>query len=90
MRVLSLDISSSTGWALLDSGCPNQPVELGVVQLTKTAKQYAAHPFGYVLAAQDMAQRLLYVIDKIQPDMIVIEETNGSGRSFWYFGVASG
>jgi hypothetical protein len=82
MKILSLDLSSSTGFAVLDSEAPAKPVEFGIVKLEKTAKEYAPHPWGYLLAAQDMTGRLLDIIERVNPDKIVVEEVNSARARF--------
>jgi hypothetical protein len=100
MRVLVLDISGSTGFAELEAlqsgeaGATTEnvgrlrPIEYGVIKLEKTAKSYAKHPWGYVEAANDLADKLLALIQRIEfksmepLSAIVIEETNGARQRF--------
>jgi hypothetical protein len=77
VRVLALDISTSTGFAVLNSESP-KPESFGTITLDKRAKDYAAHPWGYFLAARDLATKLVAKIEEIKPDVVVVEETNGS------------
>jgi hypothetical protein len=89
MRVLSLDISSSTGWALYDNDDGTPKLTHGSIQLEKRARDYAEHPWGYWLAAKALAQKLMIRISNSlnvgeHPplDAIVVEETNGARNRF--------
>lgn len=82
MRVLALDISTNAGWAVLegDRGPPSPALPSltfhGNVINNKTAAEYGTYPKGFVLAAQDIATRLIHLAQLHEPDVIVIEETN--------------
>ncbi len=84
MRILSLDISSSTGWALLDTELGPSSLEHGNIVLPKRARDYAEHPWGYYAAALDLARLLMLRISSFRPnlDVVVVEETNGARNRF--------
>jgi hypothetical protein len=82
MRILVLDISGSTGFAVFDSSDPSKPVEYGVIKLEKTAKSYGPHPWGYVVAAANLADKLATKTSETRPDVVVVEETNGARARF--------
>jgi len=81
VKVLSLDISSSTGWAWLDTEIGPGSLIYGCIQLEKKAREYGKHPYGFKHAAEDMASRLKALSEQHPSDVIVIEETNGGGRA---------
>ena len=74
MRILSLDISSSTGWALMEEG--PRVVEYGNVSLPKLIKDYGSYPLSYSDAAHVVAFALLLLVRHHAPDVVVVEETN--------------
>jgi hypothetical protein len=73
MKVLGLDISTSAGWAFLEDA---QLVSFGHIGLKKTVHEYGSYPWNYLDAANEMATLLFEKVQVINPDMIVIEETN--------------
>lgn len=79
--VLTLDIASTTGFSVFDSNNPLKPVEFGTITLDKRAKDHGQHPWGYFIAAQKLGFKLVEKILQISPDVVVVEETNGGGRS---------
>lgn len=73
-RVLSLDLSTSTGYALLDG---EKIEQCGVLANGKTAAEYAAYPWGVVQAAVSIAAKVHALVQNTgHIDSIVIEETN--------------
>jgi hypothetical protein len=84
MRLLVLDISTSTGFAVFDKIDGKDPVlvSFGTLKNEKAAYEYAPHPYGYVLAAQNMAAKVLAVFNEWKPDKTVIEEVNGARQRF--------
>ncbi len=75
MKVLSLDISTNTGYALLDMERA-VPLLWGNVWNDKKVEEYGEYPYSYVDAAKALAQKIFDVAVRHQPDKIVIEETN--------------
>lgn len=74
-RVLALDISTKTGWALFENG---QLVNHGLVKLQKKISECGTYPWSYYAATGHVAGLIVNVIENTNPDVIVIEETNGS------------
>jgi hypothetical protein len=74
MKVLALDISTKTGWAVFVDGVL---VEHGLVRLPKKIYEYGDYPWNYVQGAYSMGQ-LLFALTSKEPDVIVVEETNKS------------
>jgi len=82
MRLLSFDISSSTGWASIDTDIGPSSLKYGVIVLPRRLRDYARHPWGYYLGAKAMAELLIQQV-RIRPiDEVVVEETNGARSRF--------
>ena len=90
MKVLALDISTKTGWALLEDNRINaQPVLLnyGLINTSeevKKLKKQKEYPWGFFLACAHTADELIDLITKTEAKNIVIEETNPGGRGNRY------
>lgn len=80
MRVLALDVSTKTGWAIVsnDNGSPNV-IEYGTIVSTFDMDS-VAYPFNYHARAFLLANELEQLVIQKEPDLIVIEETN-KGKS---------
>jgi hypothetical protein len=76
MIVLALDISTKTGFAVLDQDL--KLITKGLVKLPKKISEYGIYPWSYIIATEDIADSLIELIVDYKPDFIVIEETNGS------------
>lgn len=80
MKVLGLDISTNAGWGFVsdDSGEP-QLLSFGVVGLDRTIKEYGIpYPWNYLQASDDIGLMLYDKVLELDPDVIVIEETNAA------------
>ena len=83
MAILSLDISTSTGFVLLTP--QGQILERGSVEMSKEkVKDFGGFPRNYVLAARDMARKIVELIKRVKPNVVVVEETNIGGRANQY------
>lgn len=80
MRVMGLDLSGSSGWSIVTDTPELKPECYGVIALSQPAKNYLPHPFGYWLAASEIAFQIYNKVLELNPDVIVVEETNGGGR----------
>ena len=88
MRVLVFDISTSTGWALLEGemGAVPKILETGIVNNDLPVSSFGEFPFSYYHAAKAIADKLLTVLAKADGfpagaiDVVVIEEINKPGR----------
>lgn len=84
MKVLALDISTNTGWALLEGQLGSIPkiVDTGTVQLDGPVSGFRdnAYPWDYSGGCHQVARKISSVVRKLNPDKIVIEETNRPGR----------
>jgi Holliday junction resolvasome RuvABC endonuclease subunit len=79
-RVLSLDISSKTGWALILSG-PSE-VELEATgQVPAIKEPVGAYPGNFVDWAYKCFSEIVQLIDRYAPDVLVIEETAAGSKS---------
>jgi hypothetical protein len=76
MIVLALDISTKTGYAVLNENL--DLISKGLVRLPKKINEYGPYPWCYYTAAKDMADSLMELFVFHKPDFVVIEETNGS------------
>jgi Holliday junction resolvasome RuvABC endonuclease subunit len=74
MKVLSLDLSTKSGWSVIQDG---KLISYGLVTSKiigdETSENY---PHNYIAMAKALAEDLLKVAQEIMPDHIVIEETN--------------
>lgn len=94
MRVLALDLSTNTGWALLEGEMGQIPriIETGTVANDQPVSAFGEFPWNTYDAALSIASRVSQEIDHLahQPDstwkprgladVIVIEQTNKPGR----------
>jgi Holliday junction resolvasome RuvABC endonuclease subunit len=80
MKILALDISSHCGWALLETvGNDELPklLEYETVHLGQTVFEVSDHyPTNYRMASGLMGQKIVDIVTKTRPDVIVIEEIN--------------
>src|ERR1039457_1329165 len=86
MKVLALDVSTKTGWAVFDNsdGMPliEQLTEYGLIKNPKGVLEYGKYPWCYLTAAVTMALQLVALAKEKKPDVIVIEETNKSRNRY--------
>jgi hypothetical protein len=73
MRILALDISTKTGYAVFEDG---ELKRHGLIQLEKKILEYGKYPDCYLKATSDQADRLVALVELEQPDIVVVEETN--------------
>lgn len=74
MRVLSLDISSRTGWSVFADG---KLTDYGMIEHKVKGKFHEGnYPLNIIESAEKMATDLCAVAKKYDPHFIVIEETN--------------
>lgn len=81
-RILSLDMSSKTGWALVissDSGIELE--EYGMIQ--KTAEPPGKYPGNYVDWAYQVFGEIKKLIDRLKPDCLVLEETVAGSKQVY-------
>lgn len=86
MRVLVFDISTCTGWALLEGEMGQIPkiIETGTIVNDEPVSTYGDFPFSYLHAATSIALRISQKYTSshsVKPiDVVVIEEINKPGR----------
>jgi hypothetical protein len=73
VKVLGLDISTKPGWALLENA---QLLAFGQLGLDRTVHEYGPYPWNYVVVSDDIAGFLYDKVVQLNPDIVVIEETN--------------
>ena len=82
MRILSLDMSSKTGWAFVlssDEGCTL--VESGIIQ--KSSEPAGQYPSNYVDWAYQVFGEIEALIGRFNPDALVIEETVAGSKQVY-------
>ena len=80
-RVLSLDLSTKTGWALLSG--PDTLEASGVLHMAKKPGDYPlAYPLNYVAAAKDHAWAILCLVNEQRPTVVVVEETTPGHETY--------
>jgi hypothetical protein len=73
MKVLGLDLSMHTGFALFIDGKLD---EFGTLEAQKTFDQYDNYPFNYVNFSRDFTRYLIEcLVIRLKPDVIVLEQT---------------
>lgn len=70
MKVLGLDISSNTGWCILED---RKLLEYGLIEYSIKSKDF---PWGILQAAEENSELILEKIKSLTIDKIVIERTN--------------
>lgn len=83
-KVLALDVSTKTGWALFENG---EPVAWGTMFPDKTVKDFGQYPVNFVLLAKYLSTRLYCEIvlptkEKASNLEVIIEETNSSKQNY--------
>lgn len=76
MKVLALDVSSKTGWALLEN---ESPLAWGTLFPDKTVEDFGPYPFNYVEWAEYVVERLMtevFLKYWVPGVIVVVEETN--------------
>jgi len=82
MRILSLDMSSKTGWALITSSSEEYAlVESGIIQ--KSSEPPGQYPANYVAWAYQVFGQILDLIERLKPDALVIEETVAGSKQVY-------
>jgi Holliday junction resolvasome RuvABC endonuclease subunit len=81
-RVLSLDISTKTGWALLVSSDDSYVLE-SWGHIKKTAEPDGKYPGNYVDWAYQCFGELVNLIDAHAPTVLVIEETASGSKNIY-------
>lgn len=77
MKVLALDLSTKTGWAFFQDA---QLVAFGLLEKSKSFQDYGEYPYSFISVAQEMIDKISSLIVKKAPDVLIIEETNKTGR----------
>ena len=81
-RILSLDVSTKTGWALLVSDGENFTLEK-YGKIDKTTEPEGQYPGNYIDWAYDVWASICAIKDELKPDVLVIEETSAGSKSIY-------
>lgn len=85
MRVLSLDLSTKTGWAYFEDG---ELQECGTIfiersKATKDEWPYReGYPWDYIKTSRNVVNSIATLFFSFSPDVIVVEETTGSSNNY--------
>ena len=80
--VLSLDVSTKTGFAVLSSdGLDYQLLAYG--QLPKISEPEGSYPGNYVVWAYSVFKEISILVDRFAPDVLVIEETASGSKNVY-------
>ena len=81
-RILALDISTKTGWSLLESdGKDFKLLDYG--KIDKTSEPEGQYPINFVEWAESVVDEILSIISTQRPDVLVIEETASGSKSIY-------
>lgn len=81
-RVLSLDVSTKTGWALLVSQGDSYHLE-AYGHIKKTSEPDGKYPGNYVTWAYQCFGEIVQLVDLYQPNILVIEETASGSKNIY-------
>src|SRR5271166_755098 len=81
-RILALDVSTKTGWALLISEGENLTLEANG-QIDKSKEPEGQYPGNFVSWAYDCWIELVKLMDLHKPDVLVIEETSAGSKAVY-------
>jgi hypothetical protein len=81
-RILSLDISTKTGWSFLISTHDSLALE-GFGQIPAIKEPEGTYPTNYVDWAYSCYGKIVELIDDLHPDVLVIEETCAGSKSVY-------
>lgn len=77
MKVLALDISTNTGWALFQDA---QLFSFGVIKKPEEFNRHGTYPYDFLSYAEKIADQIVLKVKETNPNHLVIEETNKTGR----------
>lgn len=72
-KVLALDLSTSTGWALLEG---EELLAYGALEAPST--KVSPYPWNYLNVSKQLAIQVKAVVDQHRPSLVVIEELNAA------------
>jgi hypothetical protein len=80
-RILALDVSSKTGFAVLDVDEDSNPVgiqlsDCGLIRMPVPLDEAGIYPWNYITSSKKMGAELCKLVAKYGPRVVVIEETN--------------
>ena len=82
-RILALDVSSKTGFSVLDVEETEDKIPIGIslvqfglVKMPVPLDEAGIYPWNYIEASKRMGQVLAKLVSDIKPRVVVVEETN--------------
>lgn len=83
MKLLCLDISSKTGWALFErKDAQFRLVKYGLIQITTPTYSKLSYPHSFLASSFEYLEAVLKLIRETDCDLIVCEETNKSRNRY--------
>lgn len=83
LRILSLDMSSKTGWASIISGPDGVALEAAGQIPAISEPDDVPYPANYVNWAYMLFEKIAELVDRFAPDILVIEETVAGSKSVY-------
>lgn len=83
LRILSLDMSSKTGWACITSSSAGVELESAGQIPAIPEPDGAPYPASYVNWAYMCFEKVMELVDRFAPDILVIEETVAGSKSVY-------
>lgn len=87
MKVLALDISTKTGYCVLEGKEKEIPLilETGIIEnKLRILEHHEKYPYNYLLASFNIVGNIFELLYRVNPDYIVVEETNKSSKASRY------
>jgi len=81
-RILALDVSTKTGWSLMDSDGKNFNLIIHG-KIDKTSEPEGQYPNNFVAWASSIMDSIDEIIQEHKPDVLVIEETASGSKSIY-------
>ena len=82
-RILALDVSSKTGFGVLDVEEDENKIPIGIslvqyglIKMPVPLDEAGTYPWNYIVASKKMGQVLAKLVSDIKPRVVVVEETN--------------
>ncbi len=79
MKILALDIATKVGWAVFDN---KALTNFDTLFSDRKASDFGEYPRNYILWAEYIADRIMELVSKFDPSVVVIEETNASRQNY--------
>lgn len=80
--VLALDISTKTGWSCLSSG-EDGPILMDYGKIDAISQPEGPYPDCFVVWAYKCFEKIVELVDRLAPDVLVIEETCAGSKAVY-------